>query len=146
AIKGVTEDIDRLAFNTAISKQMEFVNFFTKEETRPRACIEPFVLLLSPFAPHLAEELWQALGHAETLAYEPWPEFDEQHLKQAAIELPVQVGGKVRSKIMVPTDADNAAVLAIAKADDKIAELIEGKTIVKEIVVPGRLVNLVVTG
>ena len=145
-IKGVTERIDALAFNTAISLMMEFVNFFTKQETRPRACVEPFVLLLSPFAPHLCEELWQALGHDNTLAYEPWPEFDEAYLKQDTVELPVQVNGKVRAKVKVPTDAEQADVLEAAKADAKIAAAIEGKTIVKEIVVPGRLVNLVVKG
>ena len=107
------------------------------------ACIEPFVLLLSPFAPHIAEQLWQALGHAtsagkpSTLAYEPWPEYDEAYLKQDSIELPVQVNGKVRGKVTVPADADQAAVLAVAKADEKVAGQIEGKTIVKEIVVPG---------
>ncbi|MEM6798346.1 MAG: leucine--tRNA ligase [Planctomycetota bacterium] len=145
-IKAVTEDIDRLSFNTAIARMMEFVNFFNKQPTRPRACVEPFVLLLSPFAPHLCEELWQALGHAGTLAYEPWPEFDELHLKQDSIELPVQVNGKVRAKITVPADANQATVLGAAKADPKIATAIEGKATVKEIVVPGRLVNLVVKG
>ena len=149
-IKAVTEDIAKLSFNTAIARMMEFVNFFNKQPTRPRACIEPFVLLLSPFAPHIAEQLWQALGHAtsagkpSTLAYEPWPEYDEAYLKQDSIELPVQVNGKVRGKVTVPADADQAAVLAVAKADEKVAGQIEGKTIVKEIVVPGRMVNLVV--
>ncbi len=143
-IKAVTDDIDRLSFNTAIARMMEFVNFFNKEETRPRACIEPFVLLLSPFAPHMGEELWRALGHADTLAYEPWPVYDEAHLKLDTVELPVQVGGKVRAKITVPAGADNAAVLAAAKAEPRIAELINGKKLVKELVVPGRLVNLVV--
>ena len=145
-IKAVTEDVDKLSFNTAISRMMEFVNFFNKQETRPRACIEPFVLILSPFAPHLCEELWQALGHIETLAYEPWPAFDEAHLKQDSIEIPVQVNGKVRAKVNVPADADQAAVLEIAKADERIAGQIEGKTMAKEIVVPGRLVNFVVKG
>ena len=76
-IQAVTRDIEQMSFNTAIARMMEFTNFFLKEEVRPRAAMEKFVLLLSPFAPHLAEELWQALGHAETLAYEPWPAFDE---------------------------------------------------------------------
>ncbi len=143
-IKSVTEDIDRLSFNTAIARMMEFVNFFNKQETRPRACIEPFVLLLSPFAPHIGEELWRALGHAGTLAYEPWPIYDVAYLKQETQEIPVQVGGKVRAKIVVPADADQQAVLAAAKAEPRIAELIAGKTLIKELVVPGRLVNLVV--
>jgi len=145
-IKAVTEDIDKLSFNTAISRMMEFVNFFNKEKTRPRSCIEPLVLLLSPFAPHLCEELWQALGHSETLAYEPWPEFDESHLKQDSLELPVQINGKVRAKVTVPADADQTAVLEIAKADERIASLLAGKKMAKEIVVPGRMVNLVVKG
>ncbi|TWT88506.1 Leucine--tRNA ligase [Pseudobythopirellula maris] len=145
-IKAVTEDLDKLSFNTAIARMMEFVNFFTKESARPRACLEPFVLLLSPFAPHLGEELWRLLGHGDTLAYERWPAFDEKHLKQDTIELPVQIKGKVRAKITVAADADQAAVLAAAKADPKVAELIAGKEMIKEIVVPGRLVNLVTKG
>ncbi|MEQ8848147.1 leucine--tRNA ligase [Botrimarina sp.] len=145
-IKAVTEDIDKLSFNTAIARMMEFVNFFNKEEKRPRSCVEPLVLLLSPFAPHLCEELWTILGHDGSLAYEPWPRFDEERLKQDTIELPVQIKGKVRAKITVPADADQAEILAAAKADPKIAEQIAGKEIVKEIVVPGRLVNLVTKG
>ncbi len=145
-IKAVTEDIDKLSFNTAIARMMEFVNFFNKEKTRPRACLEPFVLLLSPFAPHLGEELWQLLGHNETLAYEAWPIFDEAHLKQDTIELPVQIKGKVRAKISVAADADNETILAAAKSEPKIAELIDGKEMIKEIVVPGRMVNLVPKG
>lgn len=145
-IKAVTEDIDRLSFNTAIARMMEFVNFFNKEETRPKACLEPFILLLSPFAPHLGEELWSLLGHDGTLAYLPWPSFNESHLKQDTIELPVQIKGKVRAKITVATDADQATVLAAAKAEPRIAELIAGKEMIKEIVVPGRLVNLVPKG
>ncbi|TWT38156.1 Leucine--tRNA ligase [Posidoniimonas corsicana] len=144
AIKAVTEDIDKLSFNTAIARLMEFTNFFTKEDSRPRACIEPFVLLLSPFAPHIAEEMWLALGHNTSLAYEPWPEFDESRLKQDTIEIPVQVNGKVRSKVHVPAEATQGEALAAAKADEKIADQIAGKEIKKELYVPGRLVNLVV--
>ena len=101
-------------------------------------------MLLSPFAPHLAEELWEALGHDQTLAYEPWPQFDESLMKEETIEIPVQIGGKLRSRIQVPADADRAAMEAAARADARIAELLEGKTVVKVIVVPGRLVNFVV--
>ncbi len=145
-IKAVTEDIDKLSFNTAIARMMEFVNFFTKETSRPRACLEPLVLILSPFAPHLSEELWSALGHAQTLAYEPWPAFDETHLATDTVEIVVQISGKVRGKVSVPTGADQAAILAAVKADPKIGEQLAGKQIVKEIVVPGKLVNLVVKG
>jgi leucyl-tRNA synthetase len=143
-VKAVSEDVAKLSFNTAIARMMEFTNYFTKQDRRPRSVMEPFVLLLSPFAPHMAEELWQALGHDRTLAYEPWPQYDESLLAESMIELPVQVDGKVRSKITVPADADQAAVLQAAKRDPKVVDIIAGKSIVKEIVIPGRLVNLVV--
>ena len=106
--------------------------------------MERFVQLLSPFAPHLAEELWQQLGHAQTLAYEPWPEFDEALLKEDTIEIPVQINGKLRGRIVVAAGADRAAMEAAARADEKIAELLAGKTVVKTIVVPGKMVNFVV--
>ena len=143
-IKAVTEDVAKLSFNTAIARMMEFTNFFTKQVRRPRSVMEPFVLLLSPFAPHLAEELWQALGHQKTLAYEPWPKYDETLLVESTIEIPVQINGKVRSKITVAADADKATILAAAKQDAKIATYIAGKQIVQEIVIPGRLVNFVI--
>lgn len=143
-IKAVTEDVAKLSFNTAIARMMEFTNFFTKQERRPRACMEPFVLLLSPFAPHMAEELWHALGHAKTLAYEPWPKFDESLIAESTIELAVQVNGKVRGKITVAADADNGTILAAAKTEPKVAEQLAGKTIAQEKVVPGRLVILAV--
>jgi leucyl-tRNA synthetase len=142
-IKAVTEDVAKLSFNTAIARMMEFTNFFTKQDRRPKSVMTPFVLLLSPFAPHMAEELWQALGHAKTLAYEPWPKHDDSLLVESTLELPVQINGKVRSKITVAADADNGAILLAAKADRKIAEYINGKKTVKEIVIPGRLVNIV---
>jgi len=104
-IKAVTNDIEQMSFNTAIARMMEFTNFFFKEEVRPREAMQKFVLLLSPYAPHLAEELWQALSNAKTLAYEPWPAHDEAMLKQDTIEVPVQVNGKLRGRITVPTDA-----------------------------------------
>jgi leucyl-tRNA synthetase len=106
--------------------------------------MEKLVLLLSPLAPHVAEELWEALGHKTTLAYEPWPEFDETALKEDTIEVPVQVNGKLRGRIQVPAEADKAALEAAARRDPKIAELLAGKTVVKAIVVPGRMVNFVV--
>jgi leucyl-tRNA synthetase len=108
--------------------------------------MEKFVLLLAPFAPHAAEELWQALGHSKTLTYEPWPETDERWLKEDTVEIPVQVNGKLRGKITVPAGSDQAAIEAAARADEHVAKLVAGKTIVKVIVVPGRLVNFVVKG
>ncbi len=143
-IDAVTRDIDSLSFNTAIARMMEFVNFFTKETSVPRGVIEPFVLILSPYAPHLCEELWQTLGHADTLAYELWPKCDAKYLVEDNVEIPVQVNGKLRSKITVPTGTDKAALEQFALADKKTADQLQGKTIVKTIVVPGKLVNFVV--
>ena len=142
-IKAVTEDIAALSFNTAIARMMEFTNFFTKEEVRPRQAMETIVLLLAPFAPHMAEELWQALGHSNTLAYEPWPRFDEAAIKQDTIEIPVQIKGKLRSKLIAPVDADAAQLEALARADARIAELLADQQVVKVVVVPSRLVNFV---
>jgi len=143
-IKSVTQDIASLGFNTAIARMMEFVNFFTKQDQRPRAVIEPFVLLLSPFAPHIAEELWHLLGHTESLAYASWPVFDEALTVDAQVEIPVQVNGKNRAKILVDRGTPTDVLEQLAKSEEKIAELIAGKTIVKTILVPDRLVNLVV--
>jgi leucyl-tRNA synthetase len=143
-IKHVTNDIQRMEFNTAIARMMEFTNFFTKETVRPRELMEKFVLILSPFAPHIAEELWQLLGHEKTLAYEPWPRYDEAYTQDAQIEIPVQILGKLRSKVVVPAGSDQASLIAAARADARIAELLSGKEVVKTIVVPGKLVNFVV--
>ena len=123
---------------------LNITNYFLKQETRPRAAMEQIVLLLAPFAPHMCEELWALLGHKDTLVYEPWPTYDEAAIHEDTIEIPVQIKGKLRSRIIVPADADKTTLEAAAKADERIAELLEGKTIVKTIVVPGRLVNFVV--
>jgi leucyl-tRNA synthetase len=143
-IQAVTRDLETMSFNTGIARLMEFVNYFTKQSSRPREALEKFTLLLAPYAPHLAEELWQLLGHNQTLAYEPWPTFDERWTKDAEIEIPVQILGKLRGKVVVPAGADQAAIEAAAKADPKIAEQLAGKTVVKTIVVPGKLINFVV--
>ena len=143
-IRAVTEDVQQLAFNTAIARMMEFTNFFLKEDPRPRAAMETFVLLLSPYAPHIAEELWELLGHDRTLAYEPWPEHDESLIREDSIEIPVQINGKLRARFKTPADADRNAQEAAARANPKIGELLEGKTIHKVIVVPGRMVSFVV--
>ena len=142
-IKAVSNDIEGLQFNTAISRLMEFVNFFTKEQQRPRSIMSQFALLLSPLAPHLGEELWRLLGHDNTLAYEAWPEYQESLTVDASVEIPVQIMGKLRSKIMVARGTSKDDLLALAKADPKIAELLAGKTILKEIAVPDRMVNFV---
>ncbi len=143
-IAAVTDDIEALRFNTAISRLMEFTNFFTAQDVRPKSAMETFTLLLAPMAPHLGEELWQILGHEQTLAYEPWPVFDPALLKDDEIEIPVQVNGKLRGRVVVPADADGARIESVARDDPKIAALLEGKTIRKAVVVPGKLVNFVV--
>ena len=145
-IKAVTEDIEKLSFNTAIARMMEFTNEIGQDGVRPRSLIEPFVLLLSPFAPHIAEELWQVLGHSDTLAYEPWPKWDEAHIAESEIEIPVQVNGKLRAKIRVPADADQAAMQSAAESDENVRKQLEGRAVVKTILVPGRMVNFVVKG
>jgi leucyl-tRNA synthetase len=143
-IQKVTEDTDALRFNTAISTMMEFVNHMTKLDARPRAALEPFVLLLAPYAPHVAEELWAALGHATTLAYEPWPKFDPALAKADEIEIPVQVNGKLKSVLKVPAEIDDAALEAAALADDKVKDALAGKPVKKAIVKSKKMVNLVV--
>jgi len=143
-IKKVGEDIEGMKFNTAVAAMMEFVNTVFKTGKLTHAQAERFVLLLAPFAPHLGEELWSRLGHDDTLTYEPWPQYEESLIAAETVELAVQVNGKLRGRIRVPSDADQAACIETAKADPKVSGSIEGKSIVKEIVVPGRLVNLVV--
>jgi leucyl-tRNA synthetase len=145
-IKAVTGDLGEMAFNTAIARMMEFVNFFLKQDVRPKSSMETFVLLLSPFAPHIAEELWQLLGREESLAYHPWPTHDEEAIKEDTIEIPVQINGKLRGRIQVPPDAGREVLDSMARETPRIAEILEGKTIVKTIVVPGRMVNYVVKG
>jgi leucyl-tRNA synthetase len=145
-IDKVTKDIQSLSFNTAIAKMMEFVNFCTPLERRPRAILEPFVAILSPFAPHLAEELWEILGRPAPVSIAAWPIAEERWLKDDTVEIPVQIQGKLRGRVVVPADADAEAMKAAAAADPKIAELLAGKRIVKVVAVPGRLVNFVVTG
>jgi leucyl-tRNA synthetase len=143
-IFAVTRGTDRLEFNTSIARMMEFVNFFTKEPVRPRSVMERFTLLLAPYAPHIAEELWEALGHSGTLAYARWPDCDEAYLKDDTVEIPVQILGKLRGKIVVPADATAETLEAAARAEPRVAELLAGKQIVKTVVVPGRMVNFVI--
>jgi leucyl-tRNA synthetase len=144
AIQKVTQDLDDLQFNTAISELMKLSNHLQELTVRPKSVLETFVLLLSPFAPHAAEELWQTLGHDNTLAYEPWPTFDPAMLKEEAIEVVVQLNGKVKHKLTVSPEIDQATLESTALADDKVKSLLDGKQVKKVIVVPRKLVNIVV--
>ena len=146
-VKKVGEDLETMAFNTAISAMMVFVNeaeAYAKAGGLPREMLEKFVLCLAPFAPHLGEELWERLGHDKSLAYEPWPEYDAKALVESEIEIPVQVLGKLRGRIKVPVAATPAEMEAAAKANADVAKFLEGKTIVKVVAVPKRMVNFVV--
>ena len=143
-IDAVTRDLEQMRFNTAIARMMEFVNFFTRQSTRPKRIMESFTKLLSPYAPHIAEELWQVLGHGESLAYEPWPGADPKWLKDDTVEIPVQVGGRVRAKLTVPADISRDDLADAARNEPRIAPWLKDKEIVKTVVVPGRLVNFVV--
>ena len=145
-IEGVRDDYDNLRVNTVVAKLIEYVNYLTKTypDAVPTAAVEPLVIMVAPVAPHIAEELWKRLGHTDTVAFEPFPEFDEKWLVDDEIELPVQINGKVRARVMVPADADQDAVVARVLEEPRIAEAVAGKNLIKQIVVPGRMVNLVV--
>ncbi len=146
AIKKVSEDIENMHFNTAISALMIFTNEAFQWEVVPNSTAREFIQLLTPFAPHISEELWKRLGGEGELTYQPWPEFNEEYLKADSVVYPIQINGKVRANIEVP--AENAKnkdlVLELAKQDAKIQDYLAEGTIVKEIFVPGRIVNIVV--
>ena len=143
-IAGVSDDYASLRNNTAAAKLIEYTNHLTKEGITARAALEPLALMVAPLAPHLAEELWQRLGHGTSLAHGPFPSADPRYLVADTVEYPVQVNGKVRGHITVAADADNPTVQAAALADDKVVAFLAGVEPKKVIVVPGRLVNLVV--
>jgi leucyl-tRNA synthetase len=148
-IKKVTEDLDGLRFNTAISAMMVFINEAMTWQTKPLSVMKTFLQLLAPFAPHLAEELWARLHAtfgqtAPSLAYAPWPKFDAALLVESEIEIPVQVNGKLRDVIKVSVNATPADLETAAKNSEKVKPFIEGKTIKKIIVVPKKMVNLIV--
>jgi leucyl-tRNA synthetase len=144
AIKKVAEDIEGLRFNTAIAELIKVNNELTHLPSIPREFAERFVLILAPFAPHIAEEIWNRLGHEESLARHPWPAYDPAKLVESTLELPVQVNGKLRGKITVPADADEGTILTTAKADPAVKSWVDGKTLVKQLYVPKKLVTFVV--
>lgn len=145
-IEGAREDYTHLRVNTVVAKLIEYVNYLTKTypDTIPAAAVEPLVVMVAPVAPHIAEELWKRLGHTDTVAFVDFPVADEQWLVDDEIELPVQINGKVRARVMVPADAAQDAVLEKVLAEPAVQSHLEGKNLVKQIVVPGRMVNLVV--
>jgi leucyl-tRNA synthetase len=142
-IRKVTDDTNGLRFNTAIAAMMEFSNHLTGKEARPKIVLEKLVLLLAPYAPHIAEELWSVLGNKSTLAYEAWPIADATLLVEDQVEIPVQINGKIKAKLMVATGLDQAGLEALALKDPKVKEQLIGKTIRKVVAVPGKMVNVV---
>ena len=142
-VKKVSEDIEILGFNTAISQLMVFVNDCYKAEYIPRKYALGFIQLLAPFAPHLAEEMWEVYGNTESISYVPWPTFDESKLVSDTVEIVVQLMGKVKAKLDVKKDLTPAELEQIVLANEEVKELIKGKQVIKVIVVPGRLVNIV---
>ncbi len=143
-IKKVGEDIETFNFNTAISAMMIFINHLNKKEIKPLSVMEKFVLILAPLAPHIAEELWEKLGHTDSLAYEPWPEYDKELIKEKEIELAVQVNGKIKERIVVPADADEEQIKQKALTCEKVIAALAGKEPKKIIVIKSRLVNIVI--
>ena len=143
-IKAITDDTESLGFNTAIARMMEFVNFFTRQSTRPKSVMETFVLLISPYAPHIAEEIWKALGHSSTLAYVHWPEFKEELTREAVIEIPIQIKGKIKARINVEPGTSKEQLESLARENEAIVAALADKEIVKVIAVPDRMVNFVV--
>ena len=144
-IKQIGEDIDAFKFNTAIAQLMVLTKELTGLETVSQDVLEAFAVILSPFAPHLAEECWSGvLGHTETISFAPWPEYDAKYLIEDRITYAIQVNGKVRGQIEIVADADKDTVLAAAKAIENVSKWLEEGTICKEIFVPGKIVGFVV--
>jgi leucyl-tRNA synthetase len=142
--RGVAEDIERLKFNTAISKLMVMLNALEKEERVPRDVLRAYLVMLAPFAPHITEELFHtALGENGSVHEETWPEFDERKLRNKTVTVVIQINGKVRGSIEVPSDTDKEALER--RAREAVAEKLQGKAVARAVVVPGRLVNFVVT-
>ncbi|MCB0079834.1 MAG: class I tRNA ligase family protein, partial [Caldilineaceae bacterium] len=144
-IQGITESVDSIdKLNTAVSRLMEFVNGAGRAETLPLEIVKSYLSLVAPFAPHVAEELWQRLGETDFIANAPWPAYDPALLATATVEIPVQINGRLRSVITVDAEADGAQMEQTALADETIVRHIDGKAVQRVIVVPGRMVNVIV--
>ncbi len=142
-IKKISDDIENLSFNTAVSQMMIFVNEFTKSDVRPRKAMENFVLSLAPFAPHIAEELWEILGHKSSLAKEPFPQYDESKITKKNVEIVIQVNSKIRGKVLVASGSEQDEVQKIAVQDENVQKYIDGKTIRKIIFVKDKIFNII---
>ncbi|MDR2932146.1 MAG: leucine--tRNA ligase [Oscillospiraceae bacterium] len=143
-IKKVTEDIENLKFNTAIAAMMTLINDIADQKRINRGEMKIFLILLNPFAPHLTEELWAALGFGKAISQQKWPAFDENKCKDETVEIVVQISGKIKARIDIPADYDQVSMIAAAKSHTDVIAVLEGRTIIKEICVPGKLVNIVV--
>ena len=143
-VKKVTNDYENMYFNTAISQMMIFVNAATKEDAIPQEYAEGFVKLLSPVAPHISEEIWNRLGHNDTITYEAWPTYDEAKLVEDTVEIPVQINGKVRAAVKIPVEATEEEIKNIVHENANIQTQLEGKNVVKEIYVKNKIYNIVV--
>ena len=141
-VKKVTNDYETMNFNTAISQMMIFINTAYKENTLPREYAEGFLKLLNPVAPHITEELWEILGHNNTISYEPWPTYDEEKCKEDEFNLPIQVNGKLRSTLKIAYDTDESVIKD--KAHEAVSNYIKDKTIIKEIYVKNKIYNIVI--
>jgi leucyl-tRNA synthetase len=143
-LRKIEEDIERLSLNTSVSTFMIAVNELTALKSSKKAIMEPLTIALSPFAPHMAEELWQRMGHADSVLDQPYPAWDEAYLKEDEIEYPVAINGKMRFKMQFPAEAKAQSIEEAVRAAEQLGKWTEGKSIRKVIVVPGRMVNVVV--
>jgi leucyl-tRNA synthetase len=143
-IKKISEDIETLSMNTAVAQMMIFVNEFTKADIRPLSALNDFVKILYPFAPHIAEELWHILGNTNSLWFEDFPKYDESKLQKSEVEIIVQINSKIKAKCFIAVNAAADEMETTALALPEIAQLVEGKSIKKKIVVPGKLVNFII--
>ena len=143
-VKKVTNDYESLNFNTAISQMMIFINAVYKENVFPREYAEGFIKLLNPIAPFMTEEIWEKLGHESTIANETWPTYDDEKTVDDSLEIGVQVNGKLRATIKIVKDEDKESVIEKSLKEENVIKHIEGKEVVKTIVVPNKIVNIVV--
>jgi len=143
-LKKVTTDIEAMKFNTAIAAMMALLNRIYDKGSITRGEWKMLLSMLNPFAPHITEEMWELAGFEGMLVTAPWPAYDEAKCIEATVEIVAQVNGKIKARLNIPVDADQATVIAMAKADEKVAEAIAGMTVVKELYVPSKLVNIVV--